>query len=364
MDASTANEDGEGFSIASGTVRLAKADDYTLKVDEFTCQLLNQHEQPQRIYKEHLTGTKVTCFVEAEEGDRFMGGKWVGGFCHNTGDGEWTATHRWRTVAQDTVQPFLFAPARVTDDDQTGVKDITKVAAMADVTLEVRRLLDATPVELSSGDDSDLFEGDAAHEKAVKVGTVAFSTGPSQRGFTSRTAFTSIDDPLFPPIEFVFHCVTKLGLRIHATMPAERHAHRLQGDHKPADLTPQPSAGPSSSATPATPAPVSPQKRPLAKREQEEEEDAEIENDLEIALVRQKIQRIRDERAALARESESCAPSQPAAGLVSSNTGARAGSTRPGNMDLSYTVKYEPRQWDFSHGGTAQNPVEIDDDDD
>ncbi|KAL9931222.1 hypothetical protein V8E36_009899 [Tilletia maclaganii] len=341
-------------SAATSAAKSAQADEFTLQIDEYTCQLLDEDEQPKRIYQAKKDGEHtVECFVEAEEGKSFMlriarkctpdsqaqqhmSSVYLGGkYAHSSGLRDrffsWSHIHKHSIVAQDTVQAFTFAKANVTDDDQACVRDPAKVASIAEVKLNVHKVLkfvDCPPKyhEAALGADTPVWE------KSKKVGLVDFGLGETKRQTTATTYLQPFIDRTAPVLEFRFHCSTRFGLEIRKIIPDAEN-----GINEASALR--------SSSSAAAGTAGGARKRPR--------DDDIIEIDMEEARLRQELQRLQQRRVALGENSNA------------GNAGSSSGSPAQGSTSQSsISVKREKKKFDFSGGGTAADPLELIDDDD
>ncbi|KAK0565928.1 hypothetical protein OC861_003516 [Tilletia horrida] len=330
-----------------------------LTFESFVCKMLDDEGNPRKLYAVKKDGHTIECYVEATEGEAFQvrveGGppEWsghqirleVGDIPVKTvicGRGSPAYTARDVRVDAEKVRPLLFAASSITDDEVNSIRDLHHIARLGSVRLQLFRLMDVrlnTTPSSSHGSNcaKQLVPRKAIYEKAKKVGSVGFAAGPERPRRKGPVRYSGTPDPRHTTIQFVFHCMTRVGLQVRNLIPLEQAQHEALGEP--------------STSTPRT------RKRMRDREAQEDEERAHAERDRE---AQQREAQERETREREARDRQQAEIDEEKADLQ-----RRLRMLQEREADLqrqeqsSSQVKVERAAFDFSQGGTSQQPILI-----
>ncbi|KAK0560804.1 hypothetical protein OC861_006117 [Tilletia horrida] len=208
-----------------------------------------------------------------------------------------------------------------------GIRDAEEVARLGSIRMSVQRLVDVreelTPEEPSEDEDDDdedaeeLLPSHIIYEKAQKVGAIGFAAGPKRtRKMEAKYHLCGTPDPAFEQIDFIFHCMTRVGLQVKNLIPGKRRQKGGQSQY-------------------STRMPPDMQKikkehgeRKRRRREREARDHERDDTDAEKAALKRKLQKLKERNAELQRQEGS-----------------------------SSRAKVEPVAFDFTQGGTAHEPI-------
>ncbi|CAD6912708.1 unnamed protein product [Tilletia laevis] len=189
---------------------------------------------------------------------------------------------------------FMFSKPAVTDDEANSIRNPAEVAGLGMISIIVRKVLQTYPcVQLYPQDV--LGPQKAVYERTKQLGAVQISAGPTINKPRTEQVGCIYDDT-FPPTEFVFHCTTRIGLQLNGIIPVET-------------------------------APTAKQKR----TREEEELDAEEQR------LQKELENLKKRRRVIAGDTDNAENARPDENAI--------------------RVKREKRAFDFSTGGTRENPL-------
>ncbi|KAE8258537.1 hypothetical protein A4X03_0g4344 [Tilletia caries] len=195
---------------------------------------------------------------------------------------------------ETVAQTLMFSKPAVTDDEANSIRNPAEVAGLGMISIIVRKVLQTYPcVQLYPQDV--LGPQKAVYERTKQLGAVQISAGPTINKPRTEQVGCIYDDT-FPPTEFVFHCTTRIGLQLNGIIPVET-------------------------------APTAKQKR----TREEEELDAEEQR------LQKELENLKKRRRVIAGDTDNAENARPDENAI--------------------RVKREKRAFDFSTGGTRENPL-------
>ncbi|KAK0544695.1 hypothetical protein OC846_005968 [Tilletia horrida] len=306
--------------------------------------MLDGRGRPRTLYGTKKDRRTVECYVGAKEGEAFqvqVEGRPAANSCHEAsfyvgehcvsqislGWGPFDHTASDCRVSAHDVCSLLFAKLTTTDNPDNGIRDAEEVARLGSIRMSVQRLVDVreelTPEEPSEDEDDDdedaeeLLPSHTIYEKAQKVGAIGFAAGPKRtRKMEAKYHLCGTPDPAFEQIDFIFHCMTRVGLQVKNLIPGKRRQKGGQSQY-------------------STRMPPDMQKikkehgeRKRRRREREARDHERDDTDAEKAALKRKLQKLKERKAELQRQEGS-----------------------------SSRAKVEPVAFDFTQGGTAHEPI-------
>ncbi|CAD6984976.1 unnamed protein product [Tilletia controversa] len=256
---------------------------------------------------------RIHAYIEAKEGEEFsvqiidslnarctysaalfLGLQFVSSQLSYPGGGGGALTIKDRPISETVAQTLMFSKPAVTDDEANSIRNPAEVAGLGMISIIVRKVLQTYPcVQLYPQDV--LGPQKAVYERTKQLGAVQISAGPTINKPRTEQVGCIYDDT-FPPTEFVFHCTTRIGLQLNGIIPVET-------------------------------APTAKQKR----TREEEELDAEEQR------LQKELENLKKRRRVIAGDTDNAENARPDENAI--------------------RVKREKRAFDFSTGGTRENPL-------
>ncbi|KAE8227645.1 hypothetical protein CF326_g7452 [Tilletia indica] len=288
------------------------ADSNTLHCDSFSAQILDGNGNPMRLYGIKREGRLVEAYLEAKEDEQFQVKVEA-----SVKNGTYAATleigGKWcETLVCEVDDWPVIIQGRQINEDQVETLMFCKAEVTDDELQSIREPEEVARLgevcislsKVSSKQEGvEIFWNDGInqeqpiYEKAKKVGAIQIGAGPTINSQNPRCCHCTYDTT-FTPIDFTIRCTTRIGLQLLGHIPPN------QGSEN---------------------------------RGEEEEMEAE-EKRLEKELIEVKKRRR----------------------LRNNADSSRALVSQAGEASTS-RVKMERTKFDFSRGGTADDPLDIDD---
>ncbi|CAD6883929.1 unnamed protein product [Tilletia laevis] len=203
----------------------------------------------------------------------------------------------------------MFSKATVTDEEKDSIRDPAEVALLGEIHIEIKKVTSTRPCQTDRFSESPIGPQKAIYEKAKKVGSVQFGTGPTfNKTINSRHVVPTYDNS-FTPIDFKIHCATRVGLQLRNFIPKDEDESK-------------------------------PKQKKKRTREEEEEDAAEAER------LQKKLEEIRRRQRGEEQEEEDEGSADP------------HDSSLPAD-GIAMGVKKERTKFDFSAGGTPVDPFDL-----
>ncbi|KAE8184698.1 hypothetical protein CF328_g7778 [Tilletia controversa] len=289
---------------ASSSSSAAPAPVHILKAHAFTAQVLDSAGKPMQFYGVVQEKNFVQAFIEATDGEQFS-------LKLDTADrpSNWPIAIKDRNISKTEAQSLMFSKATVTDEEKDSIRDPAEVALLGEIHIEIKKVTSTRPCQTDRFSESPIGPQKAIYEKAKKVGSVQFGTGPTfNKTINSRHVVPTYDNS-FTPIDFKIHCATRVGLQLRNFIPKDEDESK-------------------------------PKQKKKRTREEEEEDAAEAER------LQKKLEEIRRRQRGEEQEEEDEGSADP------------HDSSLPAD-GIAMGVKKERTKFDFSAGGTPVDPFDL-----
>ncbi|CAD6892599.1 unnamed protein product, partial [Tilletia laevis] len=206
-------------------------------------------------------------------------------------------------ISHTEAQTLMFSKAALTDDEANSIRDPAEIARLGEISIVMQKVKSRYQMKRPVYSTVAIGPKQAIYERAKKVGAVQLGAGPVIQALAAPRSIP-INDTQVPAVKFRVHCATRLGLQLLDYIPKEEDT---------------------STSIPS-------------KKRSREEEELEVESQ----RLKNQLEEVEKRRRVLA-DAES-----------SRNAGSSAQAE-----EAPLSVKRERAKFDFSRGGTANDPLTI-----